>query len=106
MSFQATALSLLILHPIRVMASGSPMRCPVLYVALFWAPYNVISFLQGSDFTNIFIRSTDHPLISAGSDLRLPDELRFVKFSSIAWTHDGKGFFYQVRFLPLGLTYR
>jgi prolyl oligopeptidase len=29
-------------------------------------------------------------------DKRLPDEIRFVKFSSITWTHDSKGFFYQV----------
>jgi len=59
-----------------------------------------IPFQQGSDSANFYIRSTEHPLISAENDLRLPDELRFVKFSSIAWTHDGKGFFYQVRFLP------
>ena len=68
-------------------------------------PCSVISFLQGSDFTNIYIRSTEHPLIRAENDLRLPDELRFVKFSSIAWTHDNKGFFYQVRFPPLGLAH-
>jgi hypothetical protein len=65
----------------------------------------IISFLQGSDFTNIYIRSTEHPLISAEHDQRLPDELQFVKFSSIAWTHDSKGFFYQVRLSPLGLAH-
>lgn len=29
-------------------------------------------------------------------DGRLPEEIRYVKFSSITWTHDSKGFFYQV----------
>lgn len=50
---------------------------------------------SGSDFTNLYIRSTENPLTDAKNDLRLSDELRFVKFSSIAWTHDSKGFFYQ-----------
>ncbi|KAI9511293.1 prolyl oligopeptidase [Russula earlei] len=50
---------------------------------------------SGSDFTNIYIRSTEQPLIDAQHDLRLADELRFVKFTSIVWTHDSKGFFYQ-----------
>ncbi|KAH9978264.1 prolyl oligopeptidase [Lactifluus volemus] len=50
---------------------------------------------SGSDFTNIYVRSTEHPLTNPEDDRRLADELRFVKFSSIAWTHDSKGFFYQ-----------
>jgi prolyl oligopeptidase len=58
-----------------------------------------MSISQGSDFTNIYIRSTEHPLKDAENDRRLADELRFVKFSSIAWTHDNKGFFYQACFL-------
>lgn len=33
-------------------------------------------------------------------DNRLSDELKYVKFSTIAWTKDSKGFFYQVRFVP------
>lgn len=32
--------------------------------------------------------------VESGKDL--DDELNMVKFTSIAWTHDGKGFFYQV----------
>ena len=31
--------------------------------------------------------------VTSGTDLT--DELRWVKFSSIAWTHDGQGFFYS-----------
>jgi prolyl oligopeptidase len=61
--------------------------------------------LSGSDFCTIYVRSTDEPLVQhPGSDKRpshhdkrLQDEIRFVKFSAIAWTHDSKGFFYQVR---------
>src|SRR5712672_3436370 len=86
------------------MANGLPMLCPVPYVDSSQAHCNAISFLQGSDFTSIYIRSTEQPLVDAENDSRLADELRFVKYSSIAWTHDNKGFFYQVRFLPFGLT--
>ncbi|KIL67398.1 hypothetical protein M378DRAFT_74086 [Amanita muscaria Koide BX008] len=56
--------------------------------------------LSGSDFSTIYIRSTCTPLASVdgrvpNDDGRLPDELKFVKFSSISWTKDSKGFFYQ-----------
>ena len=55
---------------------------------------------QGSDFVTVYIRHLDSPLIK-GVDLkndhgRLPEEIKFVKFSSITWTPDSKGFFYQV----------
>ncbi|KAF7799102.1 hypothetical protein EIP86_010332 [Pleurotus ostreatoroseus] len=58
-------------------------------------------FFDGSDFYTIYIRRSSEPLASNGNaqvshdDKRLPDEIRFVKFSSISWTHDSKGFFYQ-----------
>ncbi|TDL29150.1 hypothetical protein BD410DRAFT_779479 [Rickenella mellea] len=64
----------------------------------YWA-YGIS--LSGSDFCTIYIRSTDHPFADVEkkaleSDAkRLPDEIRFVKFSGITWTHDSKGFFYQ-----------
>lgn len=35
-------------------------------------------------------------VLKAASKENLSDELKWVKFSSIAWTHDHKGFFYQV----------
>lgn len=48
------------------------------------------------------MRKTDVPLAVTADgkrpshdDGRLPDEIRFVKFSTITWTHDSKGFFYQ-----------
>lgn len=59
--------------------------------------------LQGSDFFTIYIRPTSAPLAAIdGNEVshdthRLSDEIRFVKFSSISWTKDSKGFFYQVR---------
>lgn len=62
--------------------------------------------LSGSDFCTIYVRSTSSPLAEREVDGkvvkmehhadRLPEEIRFVKFSSIVWTHDEKGFFYQV----------
>jgi prolyl oligopeptidase len=58
-----------------------------------------ISF-SGSDFSTIYIRPTSSPLAADNRDAtkddgRLSDELKFVKFSSISWTKDSKGFFYQ-----------
>ena len=57
--------------------------------------------VQGSDFSTIYTRSTDSPFTKVkytehSESGRLPDELRYVKFSTIEWTHDSKGFFYQV----------
>ncbi|XP_065897775.1 prolyl endopeptidase-like [Dysidea avara] len=43
---------------------------------------------SGSDWQTIKVRD-----VKTGEDLN--DELKMVKFSGIAWTHDGKGFFYQ-----------
>ncbi|KAF8351067.1 prolyl oligopeptidase [Amanita rubescens] len=56
--------------------------------------------LSGSDFWTVYVRSTSCPLApgngsASKDDGRLPDELKFVKFSSISWTKDSKGFFYQ-----------
>ncbi|KAH9950170.1 prolyl oligopeptidase [Amylocystis lapponica] len=56
---------------------------------------------SGSDFYTIYVRPTSAPFASQGNlrpshdDERLPDEIRYVKFSSVTWTHDSKGFFYQ-----------
>ncbi|OSD01749.1 hypothetical protein PYCCODRAFT_1368709 [Trametes coccinea BRFM310] len=56
---------------------------------------------SGSDFFTIYVRPTSAPLASVNGskvshdDQRLPEEIRFVKFSGISWTHDSKGFFYQ-----------
>lgn len=62
----------------------------------------LIYALQGSDFFTIYVRPTSAPLASTDDaevscdKNQLSDEIRFVKFSGIAWTHDSKGFFYQV----------
>jgi len=42
----------------------------------------------GSDWNEFHVRT-----VATGRDL--PDVIRWVKFSSLAWTHDGKGFFYS-----------
>ena len=36
-------------------------------------------------------------VMKVSSGEKLPTVLKKVKFSSIAWTHDNKGFFYQVK---------
>ncbi|HKR09443.1 MAG TPA: prolyl oligopeptidase family serine peptidase [Gemmatimonadaceae bacterium] len=43
---------------------------------------------SGSDWQEIHVRDVD-----TGRDL--PDTLKWVKFSSTAWTHDSRGFFYS-----------
>jgi len=43
---------------------------------------------SGSDWNEILVRD-----IATGKDLA--DHLKWVKFSTTAWTHDGKGFFYS-----------
>ncbi|TFK22910.1 prolyl oligopeptidase [Coprinopsis marcescibilis] len=54
---------------------------------------------SGSDFTTIYVRRVDSPFTSkeqlTNDPGRLQDELKFVKFSSITWTPDSNGFFYQ-----------
>ncbi|KZT12672.1 uncharacterized protein LAESUDRAFT_718954 [Laetiporus sulphureus 93-53] len=58
---------------------------------------------SGSDFFTVYIRPTSAPFASRDNtdtrpshdDGRLPEEIRFVKFSAITWTADSKGFFYQ-----------
>ena len=50
---------------------------------------------SGSDWNEIRIRE-----VLSGTDL--PDRLRWVKFSSVAWTHDAGGFFYSRYPVPEG----
>jgi hypothetical protein len=58
--------------------------------------------LSGSDFFTIYVRKTSDPFqIVDGKRPEIThgvlDVVRFAKFTSIVWTHDNKGFFYQVR---------
>ncbi|KIJ65569.1 hypothetical protein HYDPIDRAFT_174977 [Hydnomerulius pinastri MD-312] len=57
--------------------------------------------LSGSDFCTVYVRETSKPLAAANGNRvehhnsRLSEEIRFVKFSTVTWTQDSKGFFYQ-----------
>src|SRR6267143_2432740 len=51
-----------------------------------WLAYG--TSVSGSDWTELHVRE-----VATGRDL--PDRLQWVKFSGIAWTHDGAGFFYS-----------
>jgi len=46
----------------------------------------------GSDWVTIHVISVDQ---ASGAATKLSDELIHAKFSSLAWTHDHKGFFYH-----------
>lgn len=58
--------------------------------------------LSGSNSLTIYVRESSKPFNKCpeGGFLndpdRLPEIIRFVKFSNIVWTHGSKGFFYQV----------
>lgn len=60
--------------------------------------------LSGSDFCTIYVRRTSVPFpdpqhaeqVREGGAGRMDDEVKFVKFSSIVWSPDSQGFFYQV----------
>lgn len=47
----------------------------------------------GSDWSTMHVMSV--PPGGEGAPVPLPDELQYIKFSSTAWTHDSKGFFYN-----------
>lgn len=54
--------------------------------------------MQGSDEITLYIRPTSAPLTQKDDTGRLPDEIKFVKFSDLSWAPDSEGFFYQVGF--------
>ncbi|KAH7344156.1 prolyl oligopeptidase [Rhizoctonia solani] len=59
--------------------------------------------LSGSDFCTIYVRETSVPFpspkltgqIRDGGAGRMDDEIKYVKFSSIVWSPNDEGFFYQ-----------
>ncbi|KAG8809530.1 hypothetical protein FRC17_003398 [Serendipita sp. 399] len=56
--------------------------------------------LAGSDFFTAYVRKTSSPFRAIDGkrpavDEDIVDTLRFIKFSSLEWTQDSKGFFYQ-----------
>jgi prolyl oligopeptidase len=63
--------------------------------------------LSGSDFCTIYVRETSVPFPSPnfagetrpGGAGRMDDEIKYVKFSSIVWSPNDEGFFYQVLYL-------
>ena len=84
-------------------ASSLHMASPFPYVDLRRSSSLMINIRlpQGSDFSTIYVRPTTSPLAPGNGshgndDGRFPDEVKYVKFSSISWTRDSKGFFYQV----------
>lgn len=46
----------------------------------------------GSDWRTVHVLRVDQ---ASGAPSDLPDKLEHAKFTSLAWTHDGKGFFYH-----------
>jgi len=48
----------------------------------------------GSDWKRIYVKN-----ISSGIDIP-NDELNWIKFSGVSWTHDNKGFFYSRYDIP------
>lgn len=49
---------------------------------------------QGSDWSTLHVRKTEGSFEGVNDSSKLPDVLKWVKFSSISW-HRDTGFFYQ-----------
>ncbi|CDZ97299.1 prolyl oligopeptidase [Phaffia rhodozyma] len=58
----------------------------------FWA-YGLSK--SGSDWYTAYVRSTEGSFEGVDDARKLGDKVEFVKHSSLTWTHDDKGFFYQ-----------